>query len=125
MMTACGTGRFVREPELKEVGETCVCEFSLAVNEFRKVNGERRKFAHFFDFVAWDKAAKVIVEYCGKGDELEFRATPRQDKWEKDGVKRSKIMFRLDDFVFGRKAGGYTPPDRKSEQESEVPDAPF
>jgi len=63
MMTACGVGRLVRDPELKYVGDTCVCEFSIAINEFRKVGGERKKFAHFFDCVIWDKAAEVITEY--------------------------------------------------------------
>jgi len=105
MMTACGVGRLTRDPELKAIGDTCVCEFSLAVNEFRKVNGERKKFAHFFDCVIWDKAAEVIAEYCNKGDELEIRATPRQDKWQdKEGNNRSRIVFRIDEFAFGRKS---------------------
>ena len=100
-MTLSGVGRFVRDPELKPVGETRVCEFSLAVNEYRKVNGERKKFAHFFDCVIWDKAAEVITEYSHKGDLIEIRATPRQDKWQdKDGNNRSRIVFRIDEFNF-------------------------
>ena len=42
MMTLSGVGRLVRDPELKAIGETHVCEFSLAVNEYRKVGGERK-----------------------------------------------------------------------------------
>jgi len=107
MMITCGVGRLTRDPELKYVknGETCLCEFSLAVNEYRKVNGERKKFPHFFDFIIWDKAAELIAEYCKKGDELQVKATPRLDKWEdQEGNKRSRVMFRVDDFEFGRKA---------------------
>lgn len=101
MMTLSGVGRFVRDPDMKAVNDTHVCEFSLAVNEFRKVGGERKKFAHFFDFVIWDKAAEVINEYCNKGDLIEIRATPRQDKWQdKDGNNRSRIVFRVDEFSF-------------------------
>jgi single-strand DNA-binding protein len=101
MMTLSGVGRFVRDPDMKAVNDTHVCEFSLAVNEFRKVGGERKKFAHFFDFVIWDKAAEVINEYCNKGDLIEVRATPRQDKWQdKDGNNRSRIVFRVDEFSF-------------------------
>jgi len=100
-MTLSGVGRFVRDPDMKAVNDTHVCEFSLAVNEFRKVGGERKKFAHFFDFVIWDKAAEVINEYCNKGDLIEIRATPRQDKWQdKDGNNRSRIVFRVDEFSF-------------------------
>jgi single-strand DNA-binding protein len=103
MMTISGVGRFVRDPELKPIpaNDTHVCEFSLAVNEYRKVGGERKKFAHFFDCVIWDKAAEVIAEYCHKGDMIEIRGTPRQDKWvDTEGRPRSRIVFRVDEFSF-------------------------
>lgn len=99
MMSVSGVGRLTRDPETKAVGDTCVCEFSLAVNEYRKVGEERKKFAHFFDFVIWDRAAEVVAKYCKKGDLLEVRATPRQDRWEDgEGNKRSRIVFRVDEF---------------------------
>jgi len=102
MMTLSGVGRFVRDPELKAVKDTHVCEFSLAVNEYRKVNGERKKFAHFFDFVIWDKAAEVVAQYCSKGDMIEVRGTPRQDKWTDatSGQNRSRVVIRVDEFSF-------------------------
>ena len=101
MMTLSGVGRFVRDPELKPVNDTNVCEFSLAVNEYRKVGGERKKFAHFFDCVIWDKAAEVIAQYCNKGDMIEIRATPRRDKWQDaEGRNRSRVVFRVDEFSF-------------------------
>lgn len=101
-MKCFGVGRFVRDPVLKEVGETCVCEFSLAVNEYRKINGERKKYTNYFDFVIWDKAAQLIDQYCEKGDLLEFYATARQDKWndKETGQPRSKVVFRVDNFSF-------------------------
>lgn len=101
-MKCFGVGRFVRDPELKEVGETYVCEFSLAVNEYRKINGERKKYTNYFDFVIWDKAAQLIDQYCEKGDLLEFYATARQDKWndKETGQPRSKVVFRVDNFSF-------------------------
>lgn len=122
MMTLSGVGRFTRDPELKAVGETHVCEFSLAVNEYRKVGGERKKFAHFFDFVIWDKAAEVVNQYCNKGDMIEVRATPRQDKWvdSQSGGNRSRIVFRVDEFSFlPRGTGGN---DTASAPEPQEPD---
>lgn len=100
-MKAIGVGRFVRDPELRQLDrhDTCVCDFSLAVDERRRVNGETKKITHFFDFVIWDKAAEVISQYCRKGDMIYVVASPRQDKWQdKDGNNRSKIVFRVDDF---------------------------
>lgn len=102
MMKLIGIGRFVRDPELKQVGDTHVCEFSLAVNEYRKIGGEKKKIASFFDFQIWDKAAELIVKYCKKGSEIFIEATPRQDKWidKTTEQNRSKVLFRIDNFKF-------------------------
>ena len=117
MLKTMGQGRFVRDPELKEVGDTCVCEFSLAVNEHRKINGERKKYAHFFDCVIWDKAAELIVKYCRKGDQIGILATPRQERWEDaEGKKRSRIVLRVDEFTFLSKS------HREEEVETETED---
>lgn len=103
-MKAFGVGRFVADPVIMTVGEkqATVCKFSLAVNEYRKVNGERKKFPHFFDFEVWDKAAELIHKWRKQGDLLEFYATARQQKWndKETGEPRSKVVFRVDDFNF-------------------------
>jgi len=101
-MKVFGVGRFVADPVLHQVGETNVCKFSLAVNEFRKVAGERKKYAHFFDFEIWDKAADLIHKWRRKGDLIEFYGTARQQKWNDkvSGEPRSKVVFRMDDFTF-------------------------
>jgi single-strand DNA-binding protein len=101
-MKVFGVGRFVADPVLYAVGDTNVCKFSLAVNEYRKVAGERKKYAHFFDFEIWDKAAELIHKYRRKGDLIEFYGTARQQKWndKETGEPRSKIVFRMDDFTF-------------------------
>lgn len=117
-------GRFVRDPELKEVGNTHVCEFSLAVDEFRKINGERKKYTNFFDFVIWDKAAELVVEHKRKGDQIAVECTARQDKWQdkNTGEQRSRVIFRVDDFTFlsspnRRPAQTETPTETKEELE--------
>lgn len=123
-MTLVGVGRFVKNPELKAVNETYVCEFSLAVNEYRKVNGERKKFAYFFDFVIWDKAAEVINEYCYKGDMIEIRATPRQDKWtDREGKNKSRVVFRVDEFNFlPRNRNSDDAPDKTPQSQDKEPE---
>ena len=103
MFKGHGVGRFVQQPELKYVKDTCVCEFSLAFNEYRKnkTTGESSKVPHFFDFVIWDKGAELMAQYCSKGDLIEVSVSPRQEKWEsQDGSKRSKTVFRVDHFEF-------------------------
>jgi single-strand DNA-binding protein len=127
MMKAFGVGRFVADPTIQTVGEgekqSSVCKFSLAINEYRKVGGERKKFPHYFDFEVWDKAAELICKYRQKGDLLEFYATARQQKWnDKDtGEPRSKVVFRLDDFTFLPKGGQHTDSAEKTEPEEDSP----
>lgn len=101
-MKAFGVGRFVADPVIYDVNETKVCKFTLAVNEYRRVNGERKKFPHFFDYEVWDKAAELIAQYRKKGDLIEIYATARQQKWndKETGEARSKVVFRVDDFTF-------------------------
>lgn len=100
MMKVFGNGRFVSDPVLRQVGETSVCEFSLAINEYRKIAGEKKKIVSFLEFQLWDKGAEVVAKYCKKGDLINVSATPRQDRWEDrtTGQKRSKVIFRIDEF---------------------------
>lgn len=122
-MITTGIGRFTRDPVLKKVGDTNVCEFSLAVDERRKIKDKNETIAHFFNFAVWDKAAELIVQYCKKGDQIYFVATPRQEKWvdKETGKNREKVMFRMNEFSFigGRRQEG-------TEKKEEAADAaPF
>jgi len=120
-MKVFGVGRFVADPALYEVADTNVCKFSLAVNEYRKVAGERKKYAHFFDFEIWDKAAELIHKYRRKGDLIEFYGTARQQKWndKETGEPRSKVVFRMDDFTF---LPASTSPSYRAAQNDKVED---
>jgi single-strand DNA-binding protein len=96
-----GEGRLVADPELKDVGSTVVASFTLVCNEYRRVNDESVKEPHFFDFKAWDTGAKTIAEKAKKGDRVFFEARARQERWEDKttGQKRSKVVFRLENFT--------------------------
>lgn len=98
-MKSFGTGYFLTDPELKDANGTVVCNFRLAVNEYRSMNGQKVKTRHYFDFEAWDSAAKTIVDRARKGDKLEYFAIPRQHKWPgPDGHEHSKVVFRVSEF---------------------------
>lgn len=100
MMLLVGTGRFVKAPELVTVGNTVKAVFTLVYNEVynNKTTGERIAQPHYFDFEAWDSAAKFLSENCQQGDKMAFQAIPRQEKWEKDGQKRQRTIFRVTKF---------------------------
>jgi len=103
MFKAQGIGRFVAKPELKHTSnKVAVSEFTLAFNERRKVGDKLLEQAHFFDFVIWDKAAELVCKSFDQGDPIYIASsTPRQDKWETtEGQKRSRVVFRVDEFSF-------------------------
>lgn len=59
-------GRFVREIELKTVGNnTQVVNNTLAVNRLFKTNGEQT--ADFIPVTFWGKSAALVSKYCEKG----------------------------------------------------------
>lgn len=89
-------GTVTRDPEIKDVASTKLATFSLAVN--RKVKGE--KVASFFDCKAWGKTAETIVEYVKKGKPIYVQGELIQERWEKDGENRSKIVVNVNSFQF-------------------------
>ena len=74
--------------------------------------------------------AEVIAQYLKKGNPLLVEGRLKQDTWEKDGQKHSKVKVVLESFTFvGAKKEGdgeQRPPaaakvDRKAPTESEAP----
>lgn len=87
-----GIGRLTKDPELKKVtvrGEaTSVCNFSLAVNE-----GKGDDDVSFFDVTCWGKIADNVAKYCFRGNLVHVSGRLKQDRWDKNGEKRSKVKI--------------------------------
>lgn len=87
------SGRLVRDPELRKAGNATVCNFSLAVSMGK---GDQKK-THFFDMKTWNDNAHRLAENFRKGEVIECQGFATQEAWEKDGVKRSKVVFVVTD----------------------------
>ena len=84
-----GIGNLTRDPETVTTGSgKIVCKFTLAVKNY----GDK---SSFLDCEAWGKPGEIIKEYVKKGDPLGITAEVKQETWEKDGQKRSKIVFNI------------------------------
>ncbi len=83
-------GRLTRDVELKYVGANnmAVAEVGLAVNGRGK--GDDRETS-FVDVTFWGKTAEILAEFTHKGSLIGVSGRIKQDRWEKDGEKRSKI----------------------------------
>lgn len=87
-------GNLTRDPELRYVaGGTAVCEASLAVNDKVKRGDQWVDEVSFFDVVFWGRLAEVVNEYLGKGSPLLVEGRLKQERWEKDGSKHSRVKI--------------------------------
>lgn len=93
------SGRVVRDVELKEVGTNVKAVFSLANNfTFKNKDGEKQRRTTFVDCECWGTRADILGQYVKKGDYLVVNGELRQDSWEKDGKKHSKLYLSVNDF---------------------------
>lgn len=94
-------GRLTRDPELRQVGDSNVANFTLACDrDFKNREGERE--TDFIDCVAWGGTAEFAANYFSKGrmaivdGRLQIR-----DYTDKDGNNRRKAEIRVDNMYFG------------------------
>ncbi len=92
------TGRLTRDPETKYLSSgTAVTNLSVAVNRrYQDKSGEWRDDTSFIDVEAWGKSAERIAESGRKGQPVYVEGRLKQDSWERDGVKQSKLKVSAD-----------------------------
>ena len=108
-------GRLTRDVELKYLDNgTPVGKFGLAVDGYKdKTN--------FFDIQVWGKTAEHCAEYIGKGRLVGLAGELKQERWEKDGQKRSKVIVNARNVKFLDYKNDSKPVgDTSNKQESDV-----
>jgi single-strand DNA-binding protein len=81
-------GRLVRDAELKQAGQKDLLQFAVAVDKSYK-----EKDADFFRVKFWGDRAPKIAEYMKQGKLVAIEGRLTQERWEKDGVKKSDIVI--------------------------------
>jgi single-strand DNA-binding protein len=89
------TGRLTRDPDTKYLPSgQAVTMLGVAVNRrFQDKNGEWREETMFIDVETWGKLAERCAETLKKGRPVYVEGRLKQDSWEKDGVKQTKIRI--------------------------------
>ena len=64
---------------------------SLAVNRSVKKNEKWEDEVSYFDVTIWGKVAESLKDKLVKGKQIAVTGYLKQDRWEKDGKKQSKI----------------------------------
>jgi len=83
-------GRLTRNAELK-YSNSGLAVSTFAIAENTKVKGVDE--VSYYDMVSFGKYAETMNPYLNKGTEIVVFGKFKQDRFEKDGVKRSKIKF--------------------------------
>lgn len=85
-------GRLTRDSEIKYTAAgTAVARFSIAINRSVKKGDSWVDEANFFDCTLWGKLAERMGKYLLKGKQVAITGELRQERWEKEGQKFSKI----------------------------------
>ena len=85
-------GNLTRDVELRYIPSgTAVTDISLAVNDRVKRNDEWIDEATFVDVTLWGRTAEIAAEYLSKGSPVLIEGRLKQDRWEQEGQKRSKL----------------------------------
>jgi single-strand DNA-binding protein len=91
-------GRITRDPEKKVVKDTCVVDFSIAVNKkYKPKDGGAN--ADFFRVKVWGKAGEYVHEYLGKGRLISLQGRLDTNTYEKDGKKVTDIFITADNVT--------------------------
>jgi len=86
-------GRLTRDSELKYLPNgSPVCSFSVATSSRKKKGDQWIDEASFWDIELWGKQAESLQQYLVKGKQVAIEGSMRQDRWEKDGQPRMKVV---------------------------------
>ena len=96
----CLLGRIAKDIETVELENgKKVCNLTLAVQRpYKNIDGEYE--TDFFDCTLWEAVALNTSEYCKKGDMIAVKGRLQQDKYEKDGEKKSKMNIIAERITF-------------------------
>lgn len=93
-------GRLTRDISERDfaytTGGTARLNLSIAVNRSEKRNGAWQDKVSYFDVTVWGKTAENIKPYLYKGKQIAVDGYLDQQRWEKDGVKYSKVVIIAD-----------------------------
>ncbi len=92
-------GRLTRDAEMKYTGAgIAICNFSIAVTRSIKQGEKWIDEPNFFDLTFFGRRAEGVAAYLLKGQQVAVSGELKQDRWEKDGQKFSKVAFQVEDL---------------------------
>lgn len=85
------TGRLTKDIDVKYSGATAIGNISIANNYSKKVGTEYKDDANYFNATVFGKQCEGLQPYLKKGTQVVITGELRQERWEKDGQKNSRV----------------------------------
>jgi len=118
-------GRLTREAETSYANSgMAIAKFSLAVGEKYK----DKENTSFFNCVLFGKTAENLITYLTKGKQVCVVGKLKQDRWEKDGAKKSSVSIVVNSLQFLQNGKDEQKPSKQEEfapENFEEDDIPF
>lgn len=94
---------------------------SIAVNRSKKSGDEWIDETSYFDITIWGKTAENLKPYLTKGKQICVEGHLKQDRWEKEGQKMSRVTIIADNvqLLGGNKNGSETNQAASSQNNSD------
>lgn len=89
-------GRLVKNAEFRQVGQSDNVRFTIAVNRSRKEGEEWKDEVSFIDVQGWGLLASRLTGKLPKGIKVTVSGSLKQERWEQNGEKRSRISITAD-----------------------------
>lgn len=94
---------------------------SIAVNRSKKSGDEWIDETSYFDITIWGKTAENLKPYLNKGKQICVEGHLKQDRWEKEGQKMSRVTIIADQvqLLGGNKNGSESSPAANNQNNSD------
>jgi len=90
---------------------------SIASNTRKKQGEQWIDEANFFDITLWGKRGESLNQYLLKGSQIAIDGRLKQERWEKDGLKRSKVTIDAENIqLLGGKKEAVKPEPQQQQQ---------
>lgn len=87
-------GRLTKDASVEFIQTgTPKCEISIAVNRSVKKGNDWVDEVSYFNVTIWGKTAQNLEKYLKKGTQICVEGYLKQDRWEKDGQKQSRVSI--------------------------------
>lgn len=92
-------GNLTADPEIVKLdGGKIKINFSVAYNDpYQKDDSKKTSF---FNCEMWGNRGEAFAKFHAKGDKVCIQGRVLQERWEKDGEKRSAMKVKAENFDF-------------------------